>query len=787
MSATSPASVVLTNASGSGEVQLGMPPREHTLHPPKLRVGRAANGIATFDGRLAPKEAPGGDAEECIHGHHSLFRSAETDATNSDGSSNGRRRRHPSPGLAVVAPSVAYAELDGHFSPLEEGKGDGPAPSKGSSMCGGFTLRGKVPTAAATLLILTAGVLAITGSALGISIAFSIQSAQALARTNAAAAFSLCHYAITASVALPKKFAKTVQFNAATLPTPQDPFRPGFDIANETWQRLWQDMLLNNLHRSGFALNDAAIGFADYNYVACQPDHTNASLASCVFVPTPLWSEELGVIMSRRDEVRSRIDGTLLSTTIGPSELTAGELPWFVFTPRESKDDFRWSDVLLLDNASDDLMSHNMRPGPPAPLVHFSQPIFTPRGEYMATTMHSLDLRHLDEQFASILRGYSASAYLLDNHGRLIASSEGGGAMTSRGVPSDYWLTFAESNLCRVQLLSPPPADGEDAAILHCRRTAATSGDKALADLYEARRDLFNQAPLSVWRTLVNVDLPVSTFPGHAFVGEMDIGGGRHYVFVSPLHDLIGINVSDTAAAASNMNWRMVVLLRETDVTAPILKGLTVAAGVSAGVAVLATALIAVAYHYLLLRPIGAIASSLADAFNADDASEDGDDVDEADRQACAGTSQSDGPPPTDSEANSSNGSIGRGNASANSGQKKRSKAEPPRDPSLLREVATIQRAFWAMRDELRLLKAFIPEHVLRARQAKRAEAYHVPTDDMASSDDRTARPREAVDEELPFGKPAGHGPDTLPLTLRSRRPLCWRERIRESRVEARG
>ena len=755
---------------------LGSPqPDTHVSKPPRLHVGRAANGIATFDGRLALSEneaAPPTDP----HGHHSLFRVAEEDdmlnSSNSDGSSNARRRRHPSPGLAVVAPSVAYAELDGHFSPLEEGKGDGPAPSKGSSMCGGFTLRGKVPTAAATLLILTAGVLAITGSALGISIAFSIQSAQALARTNAAAAFSLCHDAITESVAMPKKFAEAVQFNSAFLAPPQDPFRPGFDIANETWQHQWQDMLLNNLHRSDFALNDAAITFADYNYVACQPDHTNASLASCVFVPTPLFSEELGVVMTRRDEVRSRIDGTVLNTTIGPSELTGIELTWFVFTPKESKDDFRWSDVLLLDNRDDDPMSRTMRPGPPAPLVHFSQPIFTPSGEYMATTMHSLDLRHLDEQFASILRGYSASAYLLDNHGRLVASSRDGGAISARSVPADYVLQPLERGVCRVQQAPYlPPAEGGGSAMLYCRRPTDESGDQALADLYDSRKDLF---------TPTSVRSP-------RFVGELDIGGGRHYVFVSPLHDLIGNNVSDTAAAASNMNWRMVVLLRESDVTAPILKGLAVAAGVSAGVAVLATALIAVAYHYLLLRPIGAIASSLAAAFNADDASEDGDDVDEADRQACAGTSQTDGPPPTDSEAKSSNGSIGRGNASANSGQNKRSKPEPPRDPSLLREVATIQRAFWAMRDELRLLKAFIPEHVLRARQAKRAEAYHVPTDDMASSDDRTARPREAVDEELPFGKPAGHGPDTLPLTLRSRRPLCWRERIRESRVEARG
>ena len=363
----------------------------------RLRLGRAANGIATFDGRLAPPEesttASTGIGEACHpHGHHSLFRSDEADAlgddateSNSDRSSFASRERLQRPSLRVgdIAPGAAYAELDAQFS-----YASGTSPStaaEGANMCGGFSLRGKVPTAAATLLILTAGVLAITGSALGISIAFSIQSAQALARTNAAAAFSLCHDAITESVVQPKKFAQTVQFNAATLPTPQDPFRPGFDIANETWQRPWQDMLLNNLHRSGFALNDAAIVFADSSYVACQPNNSSASLASCVFVPTPLFSEELGIVAVRRDEVRSRIDGTVLSTTIGPSELIGAEFVWFVFTPRVSSDDFRWSDVYMLDNTDnnstiDNPFGQGMRPGNPPPACISRSPSSAPAG-----------------------------------------------------------------------------------------------------------------------------------------------------------------------------------------------------------------------------------------------------------------------------------------------------------------------------------------------------------------------------------------------------------------------
>ena len=704
----------------------------------RLRLGRAVNGIATFDIRLAPpEEEPSDDNGEVTpQGHHSLFRGVEADTlgddaaeSNSDRSSFASPEQYQGPAFRVggIAPGAAYNELDAHF-----GYADGSTPStnaEGGNMCGGFSLRGRVPTAAATLLILTAGVLAITGSALGISIAFSIQSAQALARTNAAAAFSLCHDAITESVVQPKKFAQTVQFNAATLPTPQDPFRPGFDIANETWQRPWQDMPLNNLHRSGFALNDAAIVFADFSYVACQPNNSSASLASCVFVPTPLFSEELGIVAVRRDEVRSRIDGTVLSTTIGPSELIGAEFVWFVFTPRVSSDDFRWSDVYMLDNTDnnstiDNPFGQGMRPGNPTPRVHFSQPIFSPSGEYMATTMHSLDLRHLDGQFASILRGYSASAYLIDNYGRLIASSEGGGAMTSRRVPADYHLTFAESGYCRMQLLQPPPTDSGYPALLHCRRTPATSGDPALADLFVKRRDLFNQVPQSNWRTLVDVDLSDVSVPRHAFVGELDIGGGRHYVFVSPVHDLIGSGVSDAAAAASNMNWRMVVLLRESDVTAPILKGLAVAAGVSASLALLVTALIAVAYHYLLLRPIGAIASLLTKAFDAEGTSEDG-------SSELSGQGNTNGA----SQTENSSGRGGSGDGSPGPPGNK-APAEPPRDPSLLREVATIQRAFWAMRDELRLLKAFVPEHVLRARQATRAEAYLavVPNADDASA-----------------------------------------------------
>eukprot|EP00742_Colponemidia_sp_Colp-10_P017086 GILJ01019627.1.p1 GENE.GILJ01019627.1~~GILJ01019627.1.p1 ORF type:complete len:680 (-),score=53.07 GILJ01019627.1:420-2459(-) len=157
--------------------------------------------------------------------------------------------------------------------------------------------------------------------------------------------------------------------------------------------------------------------------------------------------------------------------------------------------------------------------------------------------------------------------------------------------------------------------------------------------------------------------------------GLLTIHGDTYYGMVSRLKGL----GTDT----DNMKWKLVVSLKENDAMPTLLLGRNLAIGIGSAVVVILAVLVSVGLRFLL-RPLSAVADLMGTAAYF-----------------------------TNEDFDSDSSGYGHDVCQKEEARKAHAALTKNRMTSYLREVATIQQAYWVMSDELQRLKSYLPEHLL--------------------------------------------------------------------------
>lgn len=280
-------------------------------------------------------------------------------------------------------------------------------------------------------------------------------------------------------------------------------------------------------------------------------------------------------------------------------------------------------------------------------------------------------------------------AFLFDNNRRIVTSSlDDHQSFSQTDIPRDYNLTSEDvANGCQ---RTTRDSDGQ-ITIKLCQFTAFTLGDETLKTMAESHPD-------TLFHSNSNGFDPVL----------MNIGDEKYFVSVA---SLTGLGTQEE----NNMNWRLVVLLKESDVTKSIVRGRNVSIGVTIIIVFFIAALVAVGLHVVFM-PLAVVARMMSesDFLEADytSSSSSGEEL---------GIGNDEFAENKEAECRSRDSArktkTTKGLPLPNCKEKRRRDLRQDfsrRVPSYLAEVATIQKSYWEMSDELRLLKSYIPEHLLK-------------------------------------------------------------------------
>eukprot|EP00742_Colponemidia_sp_Colp-10_P018194 GILJ01021000.1.p1 GENE.GILJ01021000.1~~GILJ01021000.1.p1 ORF type:complete len:816 (+),score=102.33 GILJ01021000.1:57-2450(+) len=276
---------------------------------------------------------------------------------------------------------------------------------------------------------------------------------------------------------------------------------------------------------------------------------------------------------------------------------------------------------------------------------------------------YNVGLDVFSEYIASVKPSENAKVVLLDDFNRVVATSMDIIPFKMRIVTFFYVLTAVEVAAgCVISDYHSSSSLALDRKELYCPITIGDTGYRPLMELQDKYSSF--------------LDSPTQCI-------------GRHKLDGEPLWVSIAHVTADTSA---KVKWKVVIFVPERDVTDFVKSGTIISVMVCIVLVVGVMFTFGLSLRWLL-RPLAAIAVKMSTA-----AFLDNDSVSDS----------------ISSQTESTEGSVitNRGSDHDCKPAKKSSKSETPKLLSYLSDVAAIQKAYWEMADELRILRGYIPEHI---------------------------------------------------------------------------
>ena len=597
----------------------------------------------------------------------------------------------------------------------------------------------------AAVLVVVVSIIVVALCAVAVPIALSIDRIKLVAAGSARASFAHCNDRVVSLLAQPRDAGQSLQqlVTMSDLPKP-----PHFDAWDNTtqWYKPWLAAHLLYATHSNFTLYQEGTVFLDGQYVGCQNDVAPGSdTIWCIYnhagvegidplTPGPPYARTL----------YSMSNGTVTGFDTGDMVYDGRTRPWYLAgaarLEREAAEraaglrephmkiingraivryEGFWADITFAG-------------GPLVPMYNYIMPMYCISGEHIGISSFQLELSRIDTVFKELLAGLEQKVFLLDNRRLLIAASEHKSIIVREPVPHDYVLTATDK-------LRNCARDVRRDTIV-CQHSTSSYGYAPLDELRRRWTDVLGPSvlpesyfspPTTVPTTTTTTAVPTTTttnaavpegddpappphdplpeipiHPGpssplYNFMaveghrsGTVDLDGSGYYALVAPLQEgLLGPSLLE-----SGMDWRLVVLIRDSDVTSQLYTALYISIGIVCAIVVVTVVLVGCGMR-LLLQPLADVAkqmraSTFLSSSDMSGSSSSGADEEEADGDA-----------------------EGAGSPSREERREAKRKARTDsqlRVPSHLAEVASIQQSYWAMVDELRLLRGYIPEHVRR-------------------------------------------------------------------------